>query len=1106
MEDAAEEKQVRYGGPRTSSWCGFLVLALVLSQQLFVTRLAAQCPEGDACSNGGCADGQLVTSAGQCGDCPVGTIVISASEGTTDNDCFVGGPGPDTFISGIAGDDFICGNGGDDNLQARQGNDIVCGGSGDDFIDAGSGDDYVFGGDGNDIIDGNNGDDIVDGGEGDDIVDGGNGNDVVYGGLGVDDVIGGNATDICIDDPPPTDPSCENAIYALAIHAHVSRSPTSMRFRWSTLSELGTVSFSIVAETDGKTIFIADRLPAAHSPHGAHYEYVASPFGDPGTQFRLVENSGAGQNLLLTHFTKAPATSGRARAGRYEVLPNQVPPLPSVLASLPRDKQPDSRRLLAGSASRLLLPTGVPVFLSFEELASWTATSAETVVSAAHRGQLRFDHNARVLPYVALDDGVLVSAPQSQDDWRLPARATLTMGAVGELAERISLRAASGAEAVELRTVARFEKDIFAATVIPMRPDQDVMHWGVLAEGHSRYATFSMPLELPGIIPGDVSVQIVMRSASTGVHGLDVRLGDSLLGDIYVRGPEPDVLLARARVDNVASASKLELRMLTAPEYVPSAIVYLDRFEIAYPIAASEVSAHGALLSSGNVFAVPVPAGRSGGVVVRNDGVLVQIEGSEDAAAEAPVSGTYYWFSSDTAPSVHSRAKYLGPVTNAGLTFDKSADLLVIAPETMAAQATRYAQFHENRGLSVQVVFSEVILDVLGGGYGDPDAIEKYLRKLVEHGAHTPPRYVLLLGNAHFDLRGATTDEVIDTPTRMLATRDGLYADDGRHADLDADGLPELAIGRISGGPEQIDRYLERLERFAEEERVVSHDSWQWIVDSPRDGISFAQQLEQALGPLPNLVRVQTDQEHARSVLIQSRDPVGYLGHGSTDQLGNEAWFTSADAPALLADAPILFLSGCAVGRHELPNHTSLAEALLVGSNHGPLSVWAPTGVSYSEVGAQLASLLVQELESGKHERMGDALLAVQARGRADPTERLSGLVKQLEYFGDPALPLRPYRAPGADAGIGTDAALTDAALIDAGVTDAGLTDTSVERSSDAGSDSDQRPGLCGGSGCATSAARSGPAYFAPLLLWLIRRRKRGASTFRSATSGRTSF
>jgi Ca2+-binding RTX toxin-like protein len=73
--------------------------------------------------------------------------------GTTGNDVFTGGPGPDGFegnsgsdlIHGGAGNDTLSGGSGDDQVYGEAGNDKVEGGSGADLVDGGPGSDQIYG-------------------------------------------------------------------------------------------------------------------------------------------------------------------------------------------------------------------------------------------------------------------------------------------------------------------------------------------------------------------------------------------------------------------------------------------------------------------------------------------------------------------------------------------------------------------------------------------------------------------------------------------------------------------------------------------------------------------------------------------------------------------------------------------------------------------------------------------------------------------------------------------------------------------------------------------------------------------------------------------------
>ena len=95
----------------------------------------------------------------------------------------------------------------------------------------------------------------------------------------------------------------------------------------------------------------------------------------------------------------------------------------------------------------------------------------------------------------------------------------------------------------------------------------------------------------------------------------------------------------------------------------------------------------------------------------------------------------------------------------------------------------------------------------------------------------------------------------------------------------------------------------------------------------------------------------------------------------------------------------------CLNGYFHGPTLSSLAEELLKANGKGVVGAFAPSGLSVDEPAHLYQRALVAELTSGRHERLGDAILAAQA-AYAD-----SGAFPELlgiyHLLGDPAMRVR---------------------------------------------------------------------------------------------------
>ena len=95
----------------------------------------------------------------------------------------------------------------------------------------------------------------------------------------------------------------------------------------------------------------------------------------------------------------------------------------------------------------------------------------------------------------------------------------------------------------------------------------------------------------------------------------------------------------------------------------------------------------------------------------------------------------------------------------------------------------------------------------------------------------------------------------------------------------------------------------------------------------------------------------------------------------------------------------------CLNGYFVAPNFDSLSESLLKAEGRGAIAALSPSGLSLDGPAHQYHRALMAELTSGRHERLGDAVLAAQK------TYAQTGLMPELltvyQLLGDPAMRIR---------------------------------------------------------------------------------------------------
>jgi hypothetical protein len=76
--------------------------------------------------------------------------------------------------------------------------------------------------------------------------------------------------------------------------------------------------------------------------------------------------------------------------------------------------------------------------------------------------------------------------------------------------------------------------------------------------------------------------------------------------------------------------------------------------------------------------------------------------------------------------------------------------------------------------------------------------------------------------------------------------------------------------------------------------------------------------------------------------------------------------------------SPLLFTLNCLNGIFHIPNLNALAEQFVKAEGKGAMAAFAPSGLSVDAPAHRYHKLVLQEIASGGHERLGDAVLAAQ--------------------------------------------------------------------------------------------------------------------------------
>jgi hypothetical protein len=337
---------------------------------------------------------------------------------------------------------------------------------------------------------------------------------------------------------------------------------------------------------------------------------------------------------------------------------------------------------------------------------------------------------------------------------------------------------------------------------------------------------------------------------------------------------------------------------------------------------------------------------------------------------------------------------------------NNAADFVILAPAAFRAAAEPLADARRAQGLLTVVVGLEDVYDEFSAGDADVNALRAFLRHAQTHWQRGP-RYLLLLGDASLDPRNYLGLGARDyLPTGYVGTVFMETASDESLADLDGDGVAEIALGRLpASSPAQAQLQINKTLIYAPPAsgRAV-------LVSDRPDGYDFAslnQTVRQQLPagtPVTEIVRADDNATRQAVIAAFNQGPalVNYVGHGSVEVWTGAPIFNSADALALVNGPrlPLVVAMTCLNGYFQDLHTTSLAESLLNTPHGGAVAVWASSALTPADAQAPANRMFARSLYRDGA-RLGDAARAAKAAAPATDVRRTWIL------FGDPTLTAR---------------------------------------------------------------------------------------------------
>jgi uncharacterized repeat protein (TIGR01451 family) len=346
-------------------------------------------------------------------------------------------------------------------------------------------------------------------------------------------------------------------------------------------------------------------------------------------------------------------------------------------------------------------------------------------------------------------------------------------------------------------------------------------------------------------------------------------------------------------------------------------------------------------------------------------------------------------------------------------------DYLVVTHPRFEDQAQRLASLKRAAGHSVAVVDVERIYDHFSAGIVEAEAVRALIGQAAREGG---VRYVLLFGDDTFDYRD-------DAETGAVSYVPSLYGWDGefgrvpsetRYADVDGDGSPDVAIGRLPAQDEAEAALL--VDKIERQEAVLAGSAGRHLFavdrDDPTPGApSFAGEARAVAarigGGAVAWADAGVDPQGARQVLFSALEAgvafTHVFSHGAPWQWGNAGLLTVDDVqgvdggPPVLGEGPetIVLTWACLSQFYTYLWGETVNEALLLKPRGGAMAAFGPAGISDLAAQAALYERLYAELPRAG--TIGDAIRNAKAAALAEDP-RAAAVVEGWNLLGDPAL------------------------------------------------------------------------------------------------------
>jgi hypothetical protein len=588
------------------------------------------------------------------------------------------------------------------------------------------------------------------------------------------------------------------------------------------------------------------------------------------------------------------------------------------------------------------------------------------------------------------------------------------------------------------------------ATPALLTDNYDTWFWATLLTTPTASVTATLPYTLPHPAPGfpaTLRLEEVARTWSNslnpdhrtviGINGMSFphHDWDGKVREVFTETVPADIL-DESGLNTVTARSEKPDGASSTYTYR----VYVNYWEIDYRrlfrawegqvnFVAEEDGPHEYLVSGWDNVPVETWDISNPSLPLRLDGAAAETAGGDTSLRfyAADATGAHFWM--QAADKIAGPASLRVSVqTIHAEPNDRWVEAVIVTPAVLRDAADRLAQWHEEHGRHALVVDIQQVYDEFNDGIYHPKAVPQMLAWFAAERVGGAPAYLTLVGDGHWNFKNTGSASIVGWPNLIppyLAWVDpwqGEVPADSLYGDLDFDGMPDVAVGRLAVNTlaeahtvvDKIVGYDQnlRLQSWQRQALFVAerHNTGDWDYPSltdeiianflPADISAQRVYLGQTVPDAPSARAAISDAVRSGVLMLQ------YSGHGDVDLWSKEAIWNATDVSSLRNQPmfPVVMTFNCKDGYFAYPGWSSMAETWQRQLNGGAIAAISPSGLGATPEQHAIRKLLMGLIFQEDVRDLGRALLI--AKQRYADADWPYYQVATLMLYGDPAMRL----------------------------------------------------------------------------------------------------